>query len=238
MMATQTERGHDPRAERVDRFFHGNGSSYDRCVAWMTLGADLYWKRRIVAKIPPSRAILDLACGTGILTFRLAQRFPGVRMVGVDLTEDFLQVARQKAACLGVDAEFVHGNAETVPLPKEAFDCVVSSYIPKYVDAGRLLDNVGPALKPGGTLVLHDFHYPVWWDAWVVWRAYFQLCRVLWRPFFPGWMTAIKELPGLIRSSPWVKDFTEGLRARGYVDVQVETLTRATAAIVWAKKGA
>jgi demethylmenaquinone methyltransferase/2-methoxy-6-polyprenyl-1,4-benzoquinol methylase len=229
--------GRDARAARVARFFDGNGRSYDWGVLLMSLGADPYWKRRIVAKVPPSRAILDLACGTGILTCRLARRHPGARITGVDLTEDFLRVARRKADRLGLNAEFVHANAETVPLPDSAFDCVVSSYIPKYVDAGRFLDNVCPSLRPGGTIILHDFTYPKKRVDRILWRGYLVLSRLVWPALFPGWRTVLAELPGLIMHTRWVEDFAAGLRARGFVGVQLESLTGDSGAILWARKG-
>ena len=55
----------------VEKFFAGTAGSYDFIVDTTTLGADRRWKRRIVESIPPGAArILDLASGTGILTFR------------------------------------------------------------------------------------------------------------------------------------------------------------------------
>jgi demethylmenaquinone methyltransferase/2-methoxy-6-polyprenyl-1,4-benzoquinol methylase len=225
------------RTQRVRRFFESKGRSYDRVVLLMSLGVDPYWKRRILARVPrEARDVLDLACGTGIVTCRLGRRQPGVRIVGVDLTEDFLEIARQKAARQGLHAEFLHANAETVSLPPAAFDCVLSSYLPKYVDVDSLLNNVVPALRPGGVIALHDFTYPTLWVARWGWRCYLRLSRVFWPPFFPDWKTTLAELPELIIRSRWVEDFSAGLRARGFVDVKIEFLTYGSGAIVSAKK--
>jgi demethylmenaquinone methyltransferase/2-methoxy-6-polyprenyl-1,4-benzoquinol methylase len=236
-MSSVPDLGSEARTKQVNRFFVSNGSSYDWVVLLMSLGADPYWKRRLLARVPPSRDVLDLACGTGIVTCKLARRYPDARIVGVDLTEDFLQMARQKAARQHLNAEFVHANAETVPLQPEAFDCIVSSYLPKYVEAGRLLDNVFPALRPGGVIVLHDFTYPKWWLPRWAWHSYLPLANVFWPLFFPGWKTALRELPELITRTRWVEDFEAGLRQRGCVDVRIEYLTYGSTAIVSAKKG-
>ncbi len=224
------------RAELVERFFSGTGHSYDLVVRACTLGCDLYWKRRLLAKVPPSRAILDLACGTGILTLALARRNPQARIVGVDVTEDYLQVARQKAKDLGVNVKFIHADAETVAL-EGAFDCITSSYIPKYVDANKLLDNITPALRPGGVIVLHDFLYPRHPLARKLWHGYNRVLNLVGRRLFPEWQVVFdNNLTDLIVRSNWLEEFAVAFREHGYVDIEIERLTFGSAAIISAKK--
>jgi demethylmenaquinone methyltransferase/2-methoxy-6-polyprenyl-1,4-benzoquinol methylase len=224
------------RAELVERFFTGTGQSYDRVVRFGTLGIDAYWKRRILAKVPPSRAILDLACGTGIVTFALARQFPGARIAGVDVTEDYLNIARQKAQKLGVQVEFIHANAETVAL-QDTFDCITSSYISKYVDANKLLANVSPNLRSGGVMVLHDFLYPQHPLARTAWHGYNRVLNFLGRRFWPEWTEVFdNNLTDLIMRSNWLEEFPAALHDHGYANIQVERLTFGSAAIISAKK--
>ena len=102
--------------DRVRRFFSGTGTTYDRIVNLCTLEFDRLWKQKILRAIPEgSFRILDQACGTGILTLKIARRFPQARIVGVDLTDEYLRVARKKAAALGLNhLEFIPGRAEEV----------------------------------------------------------------------------------------------------------------------------
>ncbi|MDZ7291056.1 MAG: class I SAM-dependent methyltransferase [candidate division KSB1 bacterium] len=227
----------ESRAELVERFFTGTGQRYDLAVRLGTLGWDCYWKRRLLAKVPPSQAILDLACGTGIVTFALARRNPKARLVGVDLTEDYLQIARQKAQKLGVNAEFIHGNAETVSL-HETFDCITASYLSKYVDARRLLENITPILKSGGVIVLHDFLYPRHPVARAIWHGYNRLLNFFGRRLFPEWKEVFdNNLTALIVRSNWLEEFAQAFRQHGYVDIEIERLTLGSAAIISARKG-
>ncbi len=226
----------DARVELVERFFTGTGHSYDLVVRTCTLGCDLYWKRRILAKVPPSGAILDLACGTGIVTLALARRNPQARIVGVDVTEDYLQVARQKARDLGANVEFIHADAEAVAL-KGTFDCITSSYIPKYVDANKLLDNITPALRPGGVIVLHDFLYPRHPLARKIWHGYNRVLNFAGRHLFPEWQVVFdNNLTDLIVRSNWLEEFASAFREHGYVDIEIEHLTFGSAAIILAKR--
>src|SRR4051812_44063995 len=99
----------DPKLELVQRFFSGTGGSYDFMVNIATLGIDRLWKRKMVDLIPADAArVLDLACGTGISTFAVANRYPGCHVVGVELRDEYLTLARAKAQKLG------HRNVEFV----------------------------------------------------------------------------------------------------------------------------
>jgi demethylmenaquinone methyltransferase/2-methoxy-6-polyprenyl-1,4-benzoquinol methylase len=176
--------------------------------------------------------VLDLACGTGIVTLELLRRFPGARVVGVDLTEDYLAVARRKLERRGRAATLVHGDAETAAV-EGPFDAVVASYLPKYVDADRLVAHVTPALGPGGVIAVHDFTLPrATLPRWV-WTAYFRVLNPAARRLFPGWDRVFDaSLEGLVRRTRWVAAFRRALRRQGYERVTVEPLTFGAAAIV------
>ena len=81
----------------AERFFSGNSATYEHIANLSTLGLDRWWKRKIVNKLPQHpRQILDQACGTGLLTFKMAQRFPLCRIIGVDLQDEYLASAKKK----------------------------------------------------------------------------------------------------------------------------------------------
>ncbi len=74
----------------------------------------------------PGEHVLDVACGTGVLTRLAAQRVSTAgRVVGVDLTRGMLDVARSIPAPPGASIEWREGNAEGLPLPDESFDLVL-----------------------------------------------------------------------------------------------------------------
>ena len=102
--------------ELAERFFLGNAGSYDHIAGVSTLGLDGWWKRKILKKIPKTAdRILEQASGTGILTCKIARLFPKCRVVGVELHEEYLNIARQKVRDLELsNVEFIHGRAEDV----------------------------------------------------------------------------------------------------------------------------
>jgi demethylmenaquinone methyltransferase/2-methoxy-6-polyprenyl-1,4-benzoquinol methylase len=222
----------------VAHFFPSTGRSYDRVVAWTTVGLDARWKRRLLDLVPPSRAVLDLACGTGIVTFGILDRFPSARVVGVDVTEDYLAVARAKHKVRGGDVVWLLGDAVATPVTDRGpFDAIVSSYLPKYVDPERLLDNVLPALRPGGVVALHDFTRPAAPVPRLVWQAWYAVLETVAPRRHPEWRNVFDgSLRRLVSETKWVATFLVALRRRGYEEVRVRRLAFGSSTIVAARK--
>jgi len=61
--------------------------------------------------LPASPRILDLGCGTGEITFRVAELFPASQIVGIDLDEGHLERARQRCSRFGDRVRFQKGDA-------------------------------------------------------------------------------------------------------------------------------
>lgn len=105
-----------------------------------------------VADLPPGSTALDVGCGQGTVAIWLAEQ--GLRVIGVDPSEELLDQARRGAH--GLDASFLTGTLDDlqalVPEPVDVVCCHgVVMYLPALVPAVRTL--VG-RLRPGGTLSL------------------------------------------------------------------------------------
>jgi demethylmenaquinone methyltransferase/2-methoxy-6-polyprenyl-1,4-benzoquinol methylase len=222
----------------IYRFFPGTGITYDRIVNLCTFGFDGWWKKKMLEKIPAgSTQILDQACGTGILTFKIAKMLPCSQITGVDMTSEYLQIAKAKAENLNLaNIKFILGRAEDVLL-KQSVDCITSSYLAKYAELDILIPNIQKMLRSGGILVMHDFTYPEHQPMILLWELYFKLLQTAgaWR--FPEWKTAFDGLPELMHRTSWVNDLVNTLQKNNFSDVTVQTLTFHTAAIVTARKG-
>jgi demethylmenaquinone methyltransferase/2-methoxy-6-polyprenyl-1,4-benzoquinol methylase len=233
---------HEPRSLEarealVDRWFAGTGESYDRVVAWTTMGLDSWWKRRLLATLPEKAdRVLDLACGTGIVLEKLARKYPGADLVGVDLMQEYLDIAEAKLRERGITAELIHANAESAPLTG-SFDAVCSSYIPKYVDPDELLTCITPHVRPGGIVALHDFTYPKTFVYRRVWRAWMWVIGNVGRRVFPAWEKAFdRELVTVIKETHWPRIYAETFRRHGYVDVESQRLSARSSMIVSARR--
>jgi demethylmenaquinone methyltransferase / 2-methoxy-6-polyprenyl-1,4-benzoquinol methylase len=227
----------DPGIELVHQFFPGTGATYDHIANLCTIGFDRWWKRKIVEKIPiESTRIMDQACGTGILTLKIARKFPHALIIGVDVTEEYLAIAKEKAARMSLDnVHFILGRAEDVLLDQK-FDCVMSSYLAKYARLGSLIRNVKNMLKGAGTLVMHDFTYPSNHAFACLWEIYFKLLQTAGAWKYPQWRAVFDGLPGLLRETRWTDELVESLLENGFSEITKEPLTCDTSAIVTARR--
>jgi SAM-dependent methyltransferase len=107
-----------------------------------------------VVGVRPGERVLDLACGTGIVTRLLADRVgPAGRVVGLDVNASMLAAAR--IAVTSPQIEWLEGNAMSIPLPDAAFDAVVCQQgFQFFPDKLVALHEMRRVLVPGGRLVL------------------------------------------------------------------------------------
>ncbi|MBL9108062.1 MAG: class I SAM-dependent methyltransferase [Myxococcales bacterium] len=108
--------------------------------------------------LPEEGRILDIGCGFGLFSAYFGQTQPGRRILGLDPDARRIDMARHVAQGLGLDAEFVCGDARRVELEGEfqaAYVLDVMHHIP-YDDQRELLASLRDRLAPRGVLVVKD----------------------------------------------------------------------------------
>jgi ubiquinone/menaquinone biosynthesis C-methylase UbiE len=104
--------------------------------------------------------ILDLGCGTGEITRRLADRYPQAQLVGVDILESNLEIAGRASQAFADRIHYAVGDAFALQLPDRHFDLVVCRHMSQAVpDFALVLDEIGRVLKTGGWLHLLSEDY-------------------------------------------------------------------------------
>lgn len=101
------------------------------------------------------RDILDIGCGTGEITSRLARLFPEANVTGVDLIEAHLELARESYAELGERVTFRKADAFELPFADKSFDLVVCRHMLQAVPTPeRAIAEMVRVARPGGRLHL------------------------------------------------------------------------------------
>ncbi|MCL5319198.1 MAG: class I SAM-dependent methyltransferase [Thaumarchaeota archaeon] len=238
-------------------FTPANAESYDRVVRIATFGRDSAWKRQIIkiAVLDNHHMILELACGTGILSSMLTtaassnplmEEGESATVAGIDLTFEYLLAAKNKMMKWGSQNQqskqkasetpsLIQGTAEVLPYKSNHFDVAVSSYLAKYVDVQQVVDECWRVLKPNGTVVFHDFTYPRSSTMRSLWNTYFAVLRLAGR-FSDSWRVVFNQLDKVIKESNWVKQTEEALYNRGFQNISCKYCTFGTAAIISAEK--
>jgi SAM-dependent methyltransferase len=104
------------------------------------------------ARLRPGQRVLDVACGTGVLTCTASQRVGQAgAVVGLDINPEMLAVARRKPFAI----EWVDGRAEALPFPDASFDAVVSQFgMMFFEDRVAALREMRRVLRAGGHLAV------------------------------------------------------------------------------------
>jgi len=133
--------------------------AYDRISKWPQFRV---LRRLIVRELrrhKPTGILADIGCGPGLLTTLIAQKFPRLRVLGLDTAQEMVKTANANAVSLGFEGrvEFREGNIQSLPLPDHSLDFAISSLsLHHWSEPGRGLAEIHRALKPGGQVLLID----------------------------------------------------------------------------------
>lgn len=110
--------------------------------------------------LPEAARVLDVGCGTGEIASRLATAMPRATVVGVDVLEGSVALARERHAPLAPRLAFAQGDAYALAFPDASFDLVVCRHVLQAIpDPERAVAEMRRVARPGGWmhLLLEDY---------------------------------------------------------------------------------
>jgi arsenite methyltransferase len=158
-----------------------------------------------VARLREGETVLDLGSGADVLIS--ARRVgPRGRVIGLDMTEEMLELARRNAAEAGVDnVEFVKG--EEMPLEDESVDVVISNCVINLsADKSRVLGEAAQVLRPGGRFAVSDI--------------------VADEDMDPATRADMQQWTGCIAGALTRAEFEGALADAGFVDIEIQETHR------------
>jgi ubiquinone/menaquinone biosynthesis methyltransferase len=221
----------DGKRRYVRALFATIADKYDFITVALSYGQDRRWKRRVIALAAPRAGmrVLDLATGTGDLAFAAAAR--GARVVGLDITQRMIELARAKAngarrlrderSPKGFALHFLVGDMLALPFPVASFDIVTTGYGLRNVpDLALAIDEIGRVLAPGGQALSLDFNRPA--NA-LIRRAYLLYLTIVGATL--GWTLhgdpdTYRYIPASIRQYPGAEAVGRMFEARGFSRVR------------------
>lgn len=219
--------------------FDAIASRYDLLNRVLSLGIDRSWRREAVNMLVDAgpQRILDVATGTGDLALE-AMRLAPKQVVGVDISEGMLALAREKAARMGVSdrVAFQRGDAQRLPFSDRQFHAALVAFgVRNFEDLDRGLTEIRRVLRPGATLVVLEFSQPT---RFPVKQAYALYSRTL-LPAIGRLVSrhndAYSYLPASIAVFPYGNAFLEHMEAVGFTDLACRPLTFGIASVYTGK---
>jgi demethylmenaquinone methyltransferase/2-methoxy-6-polyprenyl-1,4-benzoquinol methylase len=154
------------KRQRVQKMFTAIAPSYDLNNRLHSLWMDQRWRSKAVklARLQPTDHVVDVACGTGDLSFKFARKLSSdePRVVGIDFTYAMLPIAIEKAAHAEIrNCQFLGGDAQALPLPDSCCDVVSIAFgIRNVQNPATAIGEFFRILRPGGRLVILEFSLP------------------------------------------------------------------------------
>jgi demethylmenaquinone methyltransferase / 2-methoxy-6-polyprenyl-1,4-benzoquinol methylase len=208
---------------------------YDLLNHLLSGNVDKRWRRAVAEALRPSLVegarVLDVACGTGDLSFTLA-RAGAAEVVGLDFCRPMLEIARRKAASESRAIPFVEGDALRLPFADESFDVVTIAFgLRNLSGVFEGLRELRRILRPTGRIAVLEFSDPVVPGFRALFRFYFT--RVLPRVggLVSGSRGAYEYLPDSVRRFPDQKRLAALMREAGFEGVEYRNLTGGIAAL-------
>ena len=206
----------DSKRRYVRSLFATIADRYDLITVVLSYGLDRKWKRKLVelAHPQPESRSLDLATGTGDIAFLL--RHGCSRVIGLDVTQRMVELARAKQSGASRPS-FLVGDMMTLPFADDQFDVVTTGYglrnVPELTGA---IDEIFRVLKRGGQALSLDFNRPAnpvvrtayLWYLWAVGSAL-------------GWALhsnpdTYRYIPASLRAHPDAEALAGVMKARGF----------------------
>ncbi len=157
------------------QFFDGLASKYDFICNLLSFGRHSFFKKQAIlnAGISPGTKILDLCTGTGDIAIFTAQNFPSAQVVGVDVSESMLEIAKIRASGLP-NITFERADALSLPFKNQTFDVVFISFgLRNLDDLEKGLLEMRRVTKSGGRITSLDLGKPKGIFLNGIYHAYF-----------------------------------------------------------------
>jgi demethylmenaquinone methyltransferase/2-methoxy-6-polyprenyl-1,4-benzoquinol methylase len=209
------------KKEQVAEMFNSISGNYDFLNHFMSLGIDILWRKKAISLLKSSQpqVILDVATGTGDFAIEAIRQLRPQKVIGVDISQGMLDVAKEKITKKGLQDQFEVrlGDSEGLPFEDQSFDAVTVAFgVRNFENLAQGLRDMCRVLKPGGTAVILEFSKPRHFPVKQLYHFYFHKITPFIGQFFSKDRKAYEYLPESVAHFPDGQNFTRILEEVGF----------------------
>ena len=211
---------------QVEEMFDNIAPSYDKLNHIISFNLDRIWRRRVMRIVRRAKAtkIMDIATGTGDLAIAMAKRVDRTQILGIDLSEEMLAVARRKVQKQGLEERIMleKGDAENLHMVETgSIDAATVAFgVRNFENLEGGLKEIHRTLREGGKFVVLELSVPK--NRLIRWFYAQYSHRIL--PGIGAMISKDKQayvyLPESIDEFPAPERFVEILKGVGFKDVK------------------
>src|SRR5210317_1151173 len=224
------------KASKVQGVFGSVASKYDIMNDVMSMGIHRIWKDAMMDWIAPlaGQRLLDVAGGTGDISFRFLKRAGAGHSTVLDLTEPMLVEGRKRAEAgqMAEQLDWVVGDAMALPFEDNTFDVYTISFGIRNVTKPQIaLNEAYRVLKPGGRLMVLEFsQIPNDILQWIYDRYSFNMIPRMGKIIANDW-DSYQYLVESIRKFPDQDTFLSMVKQAGFENAKYRNLTMGVACL-------
>lgn len=224
------------KKEQVAKMFNNISGTYDFLNHFLSLGIDIIWRRKAIRELSSiqPRMILDVATGTGDFAFEAIQILHPDKVIGVDISEGMLAVAKNKIKerNLGHLFSVQLGDSEGLHFEDNTFDAITVAFgVRNYENLEKGLADMLRVLKPEGKIVILEFSKPKAFPVKQGYNFYFKYITPFFGRLFSKDKKAYTYLPESVAAFPDGTAFTKLMDKVGYKNTKHRPLTFGISAI-------
>jgi len=229
------------KKEQVEKMFDTISENYDGLNRIISFGTDIKWRKKVLATIIEHHpeSILDIATGTGDLAIKFAEKTSATKIIGLDLSEGMLSIARKKVADteLKYIIEFIKGDSEALPFNNNMFDAITVSFgIRNFENLEKGLSEILRVIKPNGLFIILETSVPTKFPFKQGYQFHSKIVLPLIGKLFSKDKVAYNYLSESASVFPYGEKLNNILRKIGFINVINKPQTFGVATIYTATK--
>ena len=218
------------KSEQVEQMFDNIAPAYDKLNHALSLGIDKSWRRKAIKWLQPfaPKCMMDVATGTGDFAILAARLLQPNKLIGTDISEGMMNVARSKVKQVGLSdkVSFAREDCTSLSFQDNTFDAVTVAFgVRNFANLDMGLAEMCRVITPDGHMVILELTTPEKFPMKQLFGIYSKMIIPTMGKLISKDNRAYKYLPQTIEAFPQGEVMKKAILKAGFSSVEIKSLT-------------